>query len=193
MPHPVTALPLHQQRQLRLPNVLFSSRRRYRRQPAASQTRLPDWVWGAGLGVIVLIFVVGFFLFSRITASGSTCDDPLKPILNVATQSNDAAGFQQEDVDLNRLVTFIQNGDINGANAIFYGAPHNFMHTAEPEIRAKNETLGKNLCKAVIKFETDFDTTQSGITTSQLANEVIVVRDYLRDGAVALGYPRPGS
>jgi hypothetical protein len=67
------------------------------------------------------------------------------------------------------------------------------MHTAEPEIRAKNEELGKNLCEAVIKFESDFDTTQSGITSSQLANEVIVIRDYLRDGAVALGYPRPGS
>lgn len=193
MPHPVAALPLHRQRQPPLPNVLFSSRRRYRRQPAQYQGRLPDWVWGAGLGVIVLIFVAAFFLFSRFTASGSTCDNPLKPLTGVATQTNDAAGFAQEDTDLNRLVTFIQQGDINGANAIFYGAPHNFMHTAEPEIRAKNETLGKNLCESVIKFETDFDTTQSGITSGQLANEVIVIRDYLRDGAVALGYPRPGD
>ena len=193
MPHQIAALPHQQQRLPLLPNVLFSSRRRYRRQPAQYQGRLPDWVRGAGLGFIVLIFVVGFFLFSRFSASGSTCDSPLKPIVGVATQSNDAAGFQQEDVDLNRLVTFLQQGDVNGANTIFYGAPHNFMHTAEPEIRAKNEDLGKKLCESVIKFETDFDTTQSGITSGQLSNEVIVVRDYLRDGAAALGYPRPSS
>jgi hypothetical protein len=192
MPHPVAALPLHQQRQPLLPNVLFSSRRRYRQQPAQYQGRLPDWVWGAGLGVIVLIFVAGFFLFSRFTASGSTCDNPLKPIPGVATQTNDAAGFQQEDVDLNRLVTFLQQGDVNGANTIFYGAPHNFMHTAEPEIRAKNETLGRNLCESVIKFETDFDIT-GRTNTSVLVNEVTVIRDYLRDGAVALGFPRTGS
>ena len=193
MPQPVAAPPLHQQRRPQFPNVFFSSRRRYRRQPAQHQGRLPDWVWGAGLGVIVLIFVAGFFLFSRFTASSSTCDSPLKPLVGVASQSNDADGFQQEDVDLNRLVTFLQQGDVNGANTIFYGAPHNFMHTAEPEIRARNEDLGKKLCESVIKFETDFDTTQSGITSGRLSNEVVIIRDYLRDGAVALGFPRPGG
>jgi hypothetical protein len=66
------------------------------------------------------------------------------------------------------------------------------MHTAEPAIRAKDETLGKNLCEAVIKFENDFDTT--GTTNpSVLANEVTIVRNYLRDGAEVLGFPRPSG
>lgn len=193
MPHPVATLPLHPQRQARLPNVLFSSRRRYRRQPQAYQGRLPDWVWGAGFGVIVLLFVAGFFLFSRCTANASTCDNPLKP-LSAAAPPNNAEGFQQEDVDLNRLITALQQGDSNTANALFFGPAHNFMHTAEPEIRAKNEELGKKLCEAVIKFETDFDAPGgSRVSPQQLANEVVAIRDYLRDGAVVLGYPRPGE
>ncbi len=192
MPHPVATLPLHPQRQLRLPNVLFSSRRRYRRQPAPYQGRLPDWVWGAGLGVIVLLFVAGFFLFSRCTANASTCDDPLKPI-GVAPPTT-AESFQQEDQDLNRLITALQQSDTNTANALFFGPAHNFMHTAEPEIRARNEELGKKLCEAVIKFETDFDAPGGPrVSPQQLANEVAVIREHLRDGAVALGYPRPGD
>lgn len=175
-----------------LRSPLFSRRRaRSRPRPVRGQERLPDWVWGAGLGVIVLIFVAGFFLFSQVTGgSGSTCDSPLKPI--GSAPAADAAGFQQEDVQLGHLVDFLNQGDFNGANVLFYGEPHNFMHTAEPAIRAKNETLGKNLCEAVIKFETDFDTT-GRTSSSVLATEVTAVRNYLRDGAVALGFPRPGG
>lgn len=193
MPHQVAALPLHPQRQVLLPNVLFSSRRRYRRQPAQYQGRLPDWVWGAGLGVIVLLFVAGFFLFSRCNANAATCDNPLKPI-GAAAPPNNAEGFQEEDVDLDRLIAALQQGDTNTANALFFGPAHNFMHTADPEIRAKDEELGKKLCEAVIKFETDFDAAPGVVATpQQLANEVVVIRDYLRDGAVVLGYPRPGE
>jgi len=193
MPHPVATLPLHRRRQLSLPNVLFSSRRRYRRQPQAYQGRLPDWVWGAGLGLIVLVFVAGFFLFSRCTANASTCDNPLKPI-GAAAHPTTAEGFQTEDDDLNRLVTALQQGDTNTANALFFGPAHNFMHTAEPAIREKDEALGKKLCEAVIKFETDFDAPGGPrVTPQQLANEVVAIRNYLRDGAVVLGFPRPGE
>jgi hypothetical protein len=66
------------------------------------------------------------------------------------------------------------------------------MHTAEPPIREKDEALGKTLCEAVIKFETDFDTT-GRTDPAVLANEVTIIRNYLRDGAVALGFPRPSG
>lgn len=194
MPLPLAALPLHPQRQLPLPNVLFSSRRRYRRQAQAYQGRLPDWVWGAGLGLIVLVFVAGFFLFSRLNASGSTCDSPLKPI-GATAHPTTAEGFQTEDDDLDHLITSLQQGDSNTANALFFGPAHNFMHTAEPAIREKDEALGKKLCEAVIKFEGDFDRAPGAapVSSQQLVNEVTVIRDYLRDGAVALGLPRPGG
>ena len=183
--------PLARPLQHPLSNPLLSRRRARSRGPARGQTSIPDWVWGAGLGAIVLIFVGGFFLLSNITGgSGSTCDQPLKSIGNAPNA--DAAGFQETDVGLGHLVGFLQQGDLDGANALFYGPTHNFMHTAEPAIREKDETLGKNLCEAVIKFETDFDT--SGATNlSLLANEVTIVRNYLRDGAEALGFPRPSG
>lgn len=174
-----------------LSRPLLSRRRARSRGPARGQTAIPDWVWGAGLGAIVLVFVGGFFLFSNITGGGgSTCDIPLKPIGDAPAAN--AAGFQEADTGIGRLVGFLQQGDMNGANALWYGPPHNFMHTAEPAIREKDETLGKNLCEAVIKFETDFDTT-GGTDPSVLANEVTIIRNYLRDGAEALGFPRPSG
>jgi hypothetical protein len=166
------------------------SRRRTRsRGPARGQTSIPDWVWGAGLGAIVLIFVGGFFLFSNLGgSSGSICDDPLTPIGDSPPAT--AEGFREADTGLGRLIGFLQAGDLNAANTLFYGPPHNFTHTAEPPIREKDEELGKNLCQAVINFENDFDTT--GTTDPQvLANEVIIIRNYLRDGAEVLGFPRP--
>lgn len=168
------------------------SRRRGRRGPARGQATVPDWVWGAGLGVIVLIFVGGFFLFSNLGGSnGDICDKPLAPLQGVQAPPNTAAGFQEADVGLGRLIGFLQSGDLNAANTVFFGPPHNFMHTAEPAIREKDEALGKKLCNAVIDFENDFDT--SGIRTDPqvLANEVIRIREYLRDGAEVLGFPRP--
>jgi hypothetical protein len=151
-------------------------------------------VWGAGLGVIVLLFVAGFFLFSRCNASAATCDNPLKPLAGAAAHPNTAEGFQQEDADLGRLITAVQQGDTNTANALFFGPAHNFMHTAEPEIRARDEDLGKKLCEAVIKFEGDFDAPGGPrVPPEQLASEVAVIREHLRDGAVELGFPRPGE
>jgi hypothetical protein len=172
--------------------VFFAARRRSRRRQPQYQTRLPDWVWGAGLGAIVVIFVAAFFLFSRLSGSGSTCDDPLNPLPGAATHPNDASGFAQEDEDLGRLVSALQQGDVNAANTIFFGPAHNFMHTAEPEIRAKDEELGKKLCEAVIEFETNFDSA-SRTNPAQLAAQVQQIREYLRDGAEVLGFPRRGG
>jgi hypothetical protein len=137
----------------------------------------------------VLVFVGGFLVFSSIGGGGgSTCDQALKP-LGDAPEAN-AAGFQEADTGLGHLIDALRQGDFNTANALFFGRPHNFMHTAEPAIRQKDEKLGKDLCESVIKFENDFDT--AGRTDPQvLAGEVTTIRNHLRDGAEVLGFPRP--
>ncbi len=185
-------LMVHQlQLQSPLPNVFFSQRRRSGRQRAAQRggASLPDWVWGAGLGVIVLIFVGGFFFFSSVTGSSATCDKALGSL----GQSNlDATGFAEEDAALGHVIDFLNQGDINAATNSFYGDTHNFMHNADPAIRAVDEGLAKNLCNAVIQLETDIEPS-AGKTTAVMAADANLVRKYLGDGAVALGYPRPGS
>jgi hypothetical protein len=176
-----------------LSNVLYTSRRRTTRQRTVHQAQrgggLPDWVWGGGLGVIVLIFVAAFFLFSRCTGASASCDKALGPL---GQSSLDATGFANEDAGLGHVIDFLNQGDINAANTAFYGEVHNFMHNADPAIRAKNPDLAKNLCNAVVKLETDIEPANHQ-TTATMAADAVSVRKYLGDGAVALGYPRPGT
>jgi hypothetical protein len=176
-----------------LRNFFFSSRRRTTRQRTIHQQQrgggLPDWVWGGGLGVIVLIFVGGFLLFSQCSGASAACDKPLSAL---GQSSLDATGFVNEDAGLGHVIDFLNQGDTNAANTAFYGDVHNFMHNADPPIRAKNPNLAKNLCNAVIKLETDLEPAYHQ-TTATMAADAVLVRGYLDDGAVALGYPRPGS
>ncbi len=176
-----------------LSNVLYTSRRRTTRQRTVHQAQrggsLPDWVWGAGLGVIVLIFVAAFFLFSRCSSASAGCDKALGPL---GQSSVDATGFANEDAGLGHVIDFLNQGDVNAANTAFYGDVHNFMHNADPPIRAINPSLAKNLCNAVIKLESDLEPSAHQ-TTATMAADAVLVRKYLDDGAVALGYPRPGA
>jgi hypothetical protein len=178
-----------------LRNVFFSQRRRTRQRTVKQAQRggsVPDWVWGAGLGVIVLIFVGGFFLFSSINGASAACDTALKPLPPQSDTS--AAGFAAEDVKMGHLIDFLNQGDVSAASDYFYASSdvHAFMHNADPVIRAKDEPTAKNLCNAVIKLETDMDVSARQ-TTATMAVDATAVRKYLDDGAVALGYPRPGS
>lgn len=174
------------------PFVVAFSRRRTRARAPAPTYALPDWVWGVGLGAVVLIGVGAFLLFTGTIGGGGggICDNPLKPIPDVATHDATAEGFQQEWAELNQLIGYIQQGNLDAANQLFYGATHNFMHTADPVITEKNPTLGKNLCNAVIAFENDFEQPPS---TAVLVTEITKVRDLMADGAVALGFPRPSG
>lgn len=171
------------------PRVVFS-RRRARSRSRSAEVALPDWVWGIGIGAIVLIGIGAFLLFTGAIggSGGGICDSPLKPIPDVATHDATEAGFQQEYTELNQLITYIQQGNLDAANQLFYGATHNFMHTADPVIAQKDPTLGKNLCEAVIAFENDFEQPPNNAV---LIREVSKVRDLLADGAVALGFKRP--
>jgi hypothetical protein len=166
-----------------LNSTTYHSRRR-----AAAQTRLPDWVWGAGLGVIALFFIAVFFLVSGVLGGGgggSQCDDPLAPL---GSSEISAEAFQEEDAALGRVIGFLQSGDRVAAEAAFYGPVHNFTHNADPPLREQDEELAKELCEAVLVLEESFITG----TTPDVATDTQRVRDLLRDAAVALGYPRPG-
>src|SRR5512132_2185944 len=120
-----------------VPNVLFSSRRRARRptyRPASGQTRIPDWVWGAGLGLIVIVAIGGYFLLSSGGGGGGTCDTALKPI---RTSDISAKGFQDEDTGLADIIQRLQAGDRNGGEQEFYqGKTHDFTHNVDPPLRA---------------------------------------------------------
>ena len=165
-------------------NTLYS-RRRHRTQRAT----LPDWVWGAGLGVLVLIFVGGFFLIRSVTGGGSggTCDSELSPL---GSSQVDAEAFIQEDADLGRVILLLNGGDRSGAEAAFYGPVHNFTHNADPPLREVDKDAAKALCEAVVDLEDSLATNAANAT---IAAGVQDVRDRLRDAAEILGYPRPGG
>jgi hypothetical protein len=180
--------PATHQRQPRSPDVLFSRRRSSRRRgPASGQTALPDWVWGAGLGLIVVLFIGGYFAVTQVGGSGggSSCDD-VKPL---GSSVINAESFVEEDAGLGRVLDLLSAGDRVGAEAAFYGPVHNFTHNVDPDLRQTDERSARDLCEQVINVETAL--------TERAANANIVailqnIREMLRDAAETLGYPRPG-
>ncbi len=175
--------------------VLWSRRRRYQRRPAASdQYRLPDWVWGLGLGVIVVILGGGYFLLTNVVGGGGGggCGKALPPLPGGAQA--DAAGFQQEDEALGVVLDYINKGDLDNTFANFYGDTHAFTHNIDPDIRAVDEEMAKELCEAVIKVETDFDPPPpKQRSLAEMRTSIERLRNQLRDIAEALGFPRPGG
>jgi len=159
------------------------------RKESSDKRSIPDWVWGAGLGAIVLVFIAAFFAFAQLSSGSSDpCD---KALTALGTSTVDGPAFQSEDTSLGHMVDLLNQGDLNAANTIFYGPVHNFTHNVDPPIRAKDAATAKSLCKAVTKLEVDLTVAQSHATTDQLATETADIRNRLRDGAVVLGYPRP--
>lgn len=163
------------------------ARRRARR--TSSQTRLPDWVWGAAIGLIVMVFVGGYFAISGAFggSSSSSCDNALPPL---GTSVVDADAFAEEDAGLTKVLDLLEQGDRAGAEAAFYGPVHNFTHNVDPPLREVDEPLAKELCKAVIELENSL---ASRATDVEIIGQVETVQEILRDAAEALGYPRPGA
>ena len=150
-----------------------------------------DRAWGAILGLIFVAFIGGSFLAGHISgANAGGCDKALAPLPGGTTIS--AGAFVAEDASLAQVIQFLNKGDSTSADNTFYGPAHSFMHNADPPIRLANETLARRLCNSVVQLETDL-LAGSKVTTYKLADDTTKVRDALRDGAVALGYPRPGS
>ncbi|MEO6197229.1 MAG: hypothetical protein ABIP58_03885, partial [Dehalococcoidia bacterium] len=151
--------------------TLYSGRRSSRR--ASSQTRLPDWVWGAGMGLIVLVFIGGYFVVSGAFggSSGSTCDSALAPL---GTSIVDADAFVEEDAGLTRVLGLLEQGDRQAAEAAFYGPVHNFMHNVDPPLREADEAMAKDLCRAVIDLENKL---ASRATDPELIGSLTAVHD----------------
>jgi hypothetical protein len=150
-----------------------------------------DRAWGAVLGLIFVAFIGGSFLVGHISgANAGSCDKPLAALPGGTTISADA--FVAEDASLTQVIDFLNKGDSASADNTFYGPVHSFMHNADPPIRLANDNLARSLCNSVVQLETDL-AAGSKVTTFKLADDTAKVRDALREGAVALGYPRPGS
>lgn len=118
----------------------------------------------------------------------SPCDNPLPPLGESAERSQ--AAFQEEDVALTRVVEAAQAGNLTAVDQTFFGEVHNFTHNVDPPFREIDEDGAKDLCGAVIRLEEElaFDRRPDVIAT-----EATLVRDHIRDAAVALGYDRPGQ
>jgi len=173
-------------------NTLFSRRRTRRRPQPQGQYRLPDWVWGLALGALVVIVGGGVFLFIGTGGGGSTCDSELKPLPGRAAVT--AAGFQEEDDALAVTLQYLNQGDLDNTFATFYGDVHAFTHNVDPDVRAVDEELAKELCEIVLELEEEYDPPPPQQRTfAGMAASTTALREQLRDAAEALGFPRPGG
>ncbi len=159
-----------------------------RRPRTARDSRVPDWIWGAGLGALALLFVGAFFLVRDLTGGGvgGTCDEPLAPLDGGEI---DAQAFAAEDEALTRVISMLTLGDRQGAEAAFFGPVHAFTHNVDPPLRDRDEDAAKELCEAVLDMENSLATNAPSAT---IAAQIDLVRELLRDAAETLGYPRPG-
>ncbi len=171
------------------PNTLFSRRRSRRRSAAPQgQYRLPDWVWGLAVGVVVVIVGGGIFLFSGVSGGGgSSCEDELPKLPGTVDVS--AEGFQQEDVALAAVITYLGRADLDNAFASFYGDVHSFTHNIDPSVRAADAETAIRVCEAVIALEEVLE----GGSPSAMVAATTDLREELRDAAEVLGFPRPGG
>ena len=169
------------------------ARRRSERARARSgSSQLPDWVWGAGFGAIIVVFV-GFWIALGLVNGGSAaaCDKALAPL---GTSDVSAGAFANEEIALTRVVDALNRGDRAGAEAQFYGPIHGFTHNVDPPVRERDEALAKRLKEVLVKMHDPkpkvvrLDKDGEGKVT---AGDIAAVRDILREVAVALGYPDP--
>ncbi len=161
------------------------------RRGQATQRRggsVPDWVWGLGLGLVVVIAVGGFFIITEAGGGdgGSTCDRQLPPL---GSSEISQRAFDEEDDALTRVITLLNTSDRDGAESTFFGPVHNFTHNIDPPVRQKDEALAKALCEAVVIVENSIALDRA---SSQVAAEIQDMQDLIRDTAEALGYDRPG-
>jgi len=160
------------------------------RRGRAKQRRrggVPDWVWGLGLGLIVVIAVGGFFFITESGGDdGGTCDQELPPL---GSSEISQSAFDEEDAALTRVISMLNVGDREGAQSAFFGPAHNFTHNVDPPVRQKDQALARQLCEAIVIVEEGFPL---GLASSQLATGMQDVQNLIRDSAEALGYQRPG-
>ncbi len=174
-------------------NTLFSRRRRARRRPQPQgKYRLPDWVWGLAIGMLVLIVGGGVFFVTSLGGGGGGCDEELPPLPGAANVT--AEGFQTEDDALAETIGYLNQGDLDNTFATFYGDVHAFTHNIDPEVRAVDEDIAKELCELVNELEEEYDPPPpEQRSLARMASATIELRELLRDVAEVMGFPRPGG
>jgi len=174
-------------------NTLFSRRRARRRPQPQGQYRLPDWVWGLAIGVLVLVAAGGYFVIGGIGGGGGGgCNEALPEL--PGPKNVTAEGFQTEDDALAETLRYLSQGDIDNTFASFYGDVHAFTHNVDPAVREVDEELAKTLCELVIELENEYDPPPpQQRSLARMAASTTALREHLRDIAEALGFPRPGD
>ncbi len=136
-------------------------------------------------GGIVLAVV---FLFGGGGDGGSSaCDSPLPPL---GESEVSQLGFQTEEVGLTRVIEAATAGNLEAAQATFFGDVHNFTHNVDPPLRAVDEQLAKEICEAVVDIEEELI---PPVDIGGVGREATTIRELLRDAAEALGFARPGE
>ena len=142
------------------------------------------------LGLVAVVgggIVVAVIILSGGGGGSGTCDSPLFPL---GESEVSQLGFQTEEVGLTRVVQAATVGNLQAAEAAFFGDVHNFTHNVDPPIREVNEELAKELCEAVIDIE---DALVPPVDIGSVAAGATRIRELLRDAAEALGFARPGE
>lgn len=116
-----------------------------------------------------------------------TCDTALVPL---GTSDISQLGFQAEDAGLANVISAALAGDLTAAETAFYGDVHNFTHNVDPPLRAVDEDMAKELCEQVIAIEEELAFNRRVDVVAALATSI---REIIQDGAVELGYARPGG
>ncbi len=139
----------------------------------------------AVIGGGIILAVV--FVFGDGGGGGGTCDSPLPPL---GESEVSQLGFQTEEVGLTRVVQAATVGNLQAAEAAFFGNVHNFTHNVDPPLHAVDEGLAKELCEAVIDIE---DALVPPVDIGSVAADATRIGEPLRDAAEALGFARPGE
>ncbi len=139
-------------------------------------------VVGGGIIVAVVLFFGGGG-----GGAGSPCDESL---VALGESEISQMGFQAEDAGLARVAQAATVGDLEAAEAAFFGDVHNFTHNVDPALREVDEELAKELCERVVEIEEElaFDR-----RISVIAGQATRLRELIQDAAEALGYARPGG
>ncbi len=139
-------------------------------------------VVGGGVIVAVVLLFGG-----QGGGAGSPCDESL---VALGESEISQMGFQAEDAGLARVAQAAAAGDLQSAEAAFFGDVHNFTHNVDPPLREVDEALAKELCERVVEIEEElaFDR-----RISVIAGQATRIRELVQDAAEALGFARPGD
>jgi hypothetical protein len=139
--------------------------------------------------ILTLVFLEPFGGSDRVedavdTGSPGTniCDRPL-PALGSGQITKEK--FDTVDAGMDRVIPLAAEGDVIGAQVVFFSEVHDFTHDVDGPLRDSNDDLAKGLCKAVAQIEAEF---AFGGEAATIAEEAEGIRDLLRRTAAEMGF-----